>query len=66
MSTKSSVGTIPEGWSLYSFEYPAEKLHFIGRPEGVFFEDDQCAFEFGRREGAIKIIHVLSGREIKC
>ncbi len=65
MSTKSSAGTIPEGLHLYSFEYP-NQIDFIGRPESIFFASPEEALIFAKREGAISIIHVLSGYKVTC
>jgi hypothetical protein len=62
---KTSAGTIPEGLMLYQFQYP-DKLDFIGRPTEVFFFCDVDAREFAHQEGATKVVHVISGREIKC
>ncbi len=63
MSTKSSAGTVPDGVQLYSFEYP-HQVDFIGRPEHVFFLTEEAAREFAKEEGAVKIIHALSGKTI--
>jgi len=61
---KTSAGTIPAGLELYIFEYPKQAI-YLDSPWSVFLMSDDDAREFAREEGAIKIIHSLSGREIK-
>lgn len=69
----TSAGTIPAGLSLYAFEYDEGRGNVFRcingewetAPDELFLADDADAHRFAARYGALRAVHILSGRVIE-
>lgn len=67
MSAVSSNGTVPNGLSLYIFDYPPDhapdRMEFdMMPPAECFLESDKEAARIAAGCGACRVVHAVSGR----